>query len=79
LGPFPFEATVGTLDGVDEQHERVRIAVSEVEIAAIGLRPRGEQPCSQRRCLGVELGGQVFEDSVEDPSCGHPTQLLGHF
>ena len=79
LCPFPLDVTVGPLGGVDEQLQRVQIAVPKVEIAAIGLRPRGEQPCRQRRFLGVEFGGHAFEDGVEDPPCGHPTQLLGHF
>jgi len=46
LGPFPLDATVCPIGGVDEQHQRVRIDVPEVEIAAIDLRTRGEQSCS---------------------------------
>ena len=51
LCPFPLDVTVGPIGGVDEQLQRVQIAVPKVEIAAIGLRTCGEQPCRQRRFL----------------------------
>src|SRR5262245_33880149 len=62
LRPFPFEATVCAISGVEEQNQGLQVQVTQVQIAAVGLRPSGEQPFSQRRLLGMEHGSHAFED-----------------
>src|SRR5712692_9099521 len=79
VSPFPSEATVGALGGADQQHPRLQVHVTQVQVATVGLRTRGAQPCRQRRLLGLEHSGHAFQDGGEDPPGGHPTQLLRHF